>query len=212
VIPLHAGIENAVAATKTYTSSLAALAMLSCSLDRGDDRADKLKQIPAMMSQALTNMKTVIDRTERYRYMEHCAVLGRGFNYATAFEVALKVKELSQVVAEPYSSADFRHGPIATVTHGFPVILVAPTGAVSDDMTDLIEHLNRLKAEMIVISDNAQVLSNARLALPLPVGLPEWLSPLVAVLPGQLFAMNLALARGLNPDHPEGLHKVTETF
>ena len=212
VVPLHAGKEQAVAATKTYTSSLAVLAMLSCGLQGGCERQDQLNQLPQIMRAALANLGSVIGRAERYRYMEYCAVLGRGFNYATAFEIALKVKELTRIVAEPYSSADFRHGPIATVTQGFPLILVAPSGAVSRDMADLIAHLKRLQAEMVVISDDNQILEGARLALPIPSGLPEWLSPLVAVLPGQLFALTLAEARGLNPDKPEGLRKVTETL
>ncbi len=212
VIPLHAGAEKAVAATKTYTTSLAALAMLSLGLKEDEDHLAQLHQMPQVMQTTLTNLAGVIGRAERYRYMGHCAVIGRGFNYATAFEIALKVKELTRVVAEPYSSADFRHGPIATVIQGFPLILVAPSGAVSNDMLDLAAHLKRLQAEMILISDDESLLAGARLGLPIPVGLPEWLTPLVAVLPGQLFALNLALACGLNPDQPEGLRKVTETL
>ena len=211
-IPLHAGKEKAVAATKTYTASLAALAMLSCHLQENQIRLEQLRKIPAVMQTTLKNLESVIGRTERYRYMEQCSVIGRGFNYSTAFEVALKVKELTRVVAEPYSSADFRHGPIATVTQGFPIILVAPVGAVSKDISDLIVHLQSLQAELITISDDPNLLAISRLALAIPSGLPEWLTPLVAVIPGQLFALNLAQARGLNPDQPTGLHKVTETF
>jgi len=212
VIPLHAGAEKAIAATKTYTTSLAALAMLSTSLLPESQHLAQLHGIPQVMQTTLDNLAEVIGRAERYRYMGHCAVIGRGFNYATAFEIALKVKELTRVVAEPYSSADFRHGPIATVIQGFPLILVAPTGAVSNDILDLAAHLKRLQAEMILISDDEQLLAGARLGLPIPSGLPEWVTPLVSVLPGQLFALNLALACGLNPDQPEGLHKVTETL
>ena len=211
LIPLHAGEEKAVAATKTYTSSLAALAMLSCSLQPGSDRMQSLNRIPEIMQGTLANLSELMHRAERYRYMEHCAVIGRGFNYATAFEIALKVKELTRIVAEPYSSADFRHGPIATVTQGFPLILVVPSGAVSHDMLELIRDLKNLKAEMIVISDDRPTFSGANFFLPIPSGLPEWLSPLISILPGQLFALNLAEARGLNPDQPAGLHKVTET-
>lgn len=211
VLPLHAGREQAVAATKTYTTSLAALAMLSCALEDGCRRMSQLERIPQVMETTLAGLAAVITRAERYRYMEHCAVIGRGFNYSTAFEIALKVKELTQVVAEPYSSADFRHGPIATVTRGFPAILVAPAGAVSADLAELADHFTHLGAEMIVISDSDALLSKARLPLPIPPNLPEWLTPLVAVVPGQLLALHLALARGLNPDHPEGLRKVTET-
>jgi glutamine---fructose-6-phosphate transaminase (isomerizing) len=212
VIPLHAGPEYAIAATKTYTASLAALAMLSIALQPDESRTKLLNTIPEVMQTTLENLAPVISRAERYRYMEHCAVIGRGFNYATAFEIALKVKELTQIVAEPYSSADFRHGPIATVTQGFPLILVAPSGVVSQDMIELFDHLSGLKAEMIIISDDNRLLAGSRLSLPILPDLPEWLTPLVSVLPGQLFALNLALARGLNPDRPEGLQKVTETF
>lgn len=212
IIPLHAGKEQAVAATKTYTSSLAALVLLSCHLAGDQARLDKLNKVPGWLQSTIDNLAGPIQRTERYRYMEHCAVIGRGFNYATAFEIALKVKELTRIVAEPYSSADFRHGPIATVTQGFPVILVAPRGAVSKDMQELIQQLIQLGAELLVISDDLDILKIAHLPLPIAAGVPEWLSPLISVVPGQLFGLNLALARNLNPDKPQGLRKVTETY
>lgn len=212
IIPLHAGKEKAVAATKTYTASLAALGLLSCHLTNDKERLKALNGIPGWLQSTIDSLTVPIQRTERYRYMEHCAVIGRGFNYATAFEIALKVKELTRVVAEPYSSADFRHGPIATVTPGFPVVLVAPRGAVSKDMQELIQQLELLGAELLVISDDADILKIADLPLPIASGVPEWLSPLVSVIPGQLFGLNLAVARNLNPDKPEGLSKVTETF
>ena len=140
------------------------------------------------------------------------AVLGRGFNYATTFEVALKVKELTSVVAEPYSSADFRHGPIAIVNNGFPVLVIAPSGDMTADMTDLIAELKKRDSELILISDQNQLLALADTALPIPAGVPEWATPLLAVLPGQCFAMQLTLVKRLDPDHPIGLTKVTETY
>ncbi len=212
IIPLHAHEERAVAATKTYTSSLAALAMLSCALEDSPAHWQELDGVPEAIQNTIQLVQPAIRRTERYRYMGHCAVLGRGYNYATAFEVALKIKELTRVVAEPYSSADFRHGPIATVSQGFPVILVAPRGSISPDMNELFEQLRRLKAELVVISDDTALLQGAQLPLGITAGVPEWLSPLVAVIPGQLFALNLAIARGLDPDQPPGLSKVTETL
>lgn len=114
--------------------------------------------------------------------------------------------------AEPYSSADFRHGPIALVGEGFPVLLVAPGGAVAGDMRALRAELRELAAELLVISDQAQLLEGAHLAFPLPDGMPEWLSPLVAVLPGQLLGLVLAQVKGFDPDRPVGLNKVTETL
>ncbi len=212
VLPLHTGPEKAVAATKTYTTSLAALALLSCAMNGQSADLDILLSAPKRMQQTLDHLEPSMKRVERYRYIEQCAVIGRGLNYGTAFEVALKIKELTYTVAEPYSSADFRHGPIATARRGFPVILILPKGSVYGDMHTLIGELHERQAELLIISDDAQALENAHLALPIPAGMPEWLTPLVAVLPGQRFALQLTLERGLNPDQPEGLHKVTETL
>ncbi len=212
VLPLNAGKEVAVAATKTYTTSLAALALLSCSLDKDTKNLEALQAVPEQMQKTLDCLGQAMQHVERYRYMEHCAVIGRGLNYATAFETALKIKELTQVVAEPYSSADFRHGPIATATPGFPVFVVAPRGSVFQDIHALIGELQRRRAELLVISDDDRALDAADLALPFAPGLPEWLTPLAAVLPGQRIAMQLTIEKGLNPDKPEGLMKVTETL
>ena len=148
---------------------------------------------------------------ERYRYMETAFVLGRGYNYATAFEIALKLKELSYILIEAYSSADFMHGPIAVIEHGFPVMLVAPSGEVYADMLAVARDLCAKGAELIVISDRPEALQLATMPLHMPVAVPEWLSPIVCVIPGQLFAHYLTLAKGFDPDHPRGLRKVTLT-
>jgi glucosamine--fructose-6-phosphate aminotransferase (isomerizing) len=211
-IPLHAGLEQAVAATKTYTASLAAIALFSALLAEDADGVAALRELPRWVSRTLADLAPIVGRVERYRYMTHCAVIGRGFNYSTAFEIALKIKELTRVVAEPYSSADFRHGPIAMVQDGFPVILVVSDDAVAGDMRALVGELRQLNAEFLIISDHGDLLHGANLALPMPSEVPAWLTPPVAVLPGQLFALALAEFRGLDPDKPVGLSKVTETF
>jgi glucosamine--fructose-6-phosphate aminotransferase (isomerizing) len=115
------------------------------------------------------------------------------------------------MVAEPYSSADFRHGPVAIVERGFPVVAVAPSGVVFPDMLDLLKKLAEQEAELIVISDADEALQLARTPLRLPRGLPEWLSPFACVIPGQLLALHLAQAKGYDPDHPRTLTKVTRT-
>jgi glutamine---fructose-6-phosphate transaminase (isomerizing) len=212
VIPLHAVPERSVAATKSYTASLAALALFSCCLRDNKDLLEDLRRVPAFMRHTFEGLQGSLENVQRYRYMEHCAVIGRGYNYSTAFEISLKVKELTRTVSEPYSSADFRHGPIATIYRGFPVILIAPRGAIFLDMKELLDRLRTLQAETLIISDELEVLDTAHLPLPIPSGMPEWLTPLVSILPGQLFALNLTLEKGLNPDNPEGLTKVTETF
>ncbi len=211
VLPLDCGVERAVAATKTYTTSLAALALLSTALSGGEQHRAELAQVPDWMRQTLRSVEPQLPHVERYRYAGRSAVIGRGFNYATAFEVALKIKELSRVVTESYSSADFLHGPISVLETGFPLIVVAPSGCTLDDLLTFAAEAKRRGAELIVISDNEELLSLAQLPLVLPAGIPEWLSPLMAVLPGQLFAMHLAAAKGLNVDQPVGLKKVTET-
>jgi glucosamine--fructose-6-phosphate aminotransferase (isomerizing) len=210
-VPLLAGEERAVAATKTYTSQLCALAMLSAALEGEESRWKELGRVPALVEEAIGRNAAVDDKVARYRYAEHFVVVGRGFNYATAFEVALKMKETSYLVAEPYSPADLLHGPMAMIDRGFPVLLVATSGRVLDDLEHLTGLLERRRAELVAISDDPDILGHALTSLPLPIGMPEWVSPMVAVVPGQLFAVALARTRGLDPDQPRGLSKVTET-
>ncbi len=211
VLPLHAGEERSIAATKTYTAQLMALALLATQWT-GDAQAwRELTAVPAAVSQALSMAEVVARATERYRYMSTCVVIGRGYNYATAYEIALKLKELTYVVAEPYSSADFQHGPIAVIGDGFPVILVAPRGRVYPEIQRLATRLQERGAEIVAISDATETLALARTRLALPGELPEWLTPFTAVVLGQLFAYHLTLAKDYDPDHPRGLTKVTQT-
>lgn len=211
VIPLHAGEERAVAATKTYTAQLTALALLSCALGNDTDRLAALQHIPLALERVLDREELVASAVGRYRYMETCVVLGRGYNYATAFEIALKLKELNYLIAESYSSADFMHGPIAVVGGGFPAIVVTPSGKMFNTMRNFTLELKSRGAELLIISDRQDLLAEAVTPLLLPEGVPEWLSPIVAVVPGQLFALHLTLTKGHDPDQPQGLQKVTLT-
>lgn len=211
VIPLHAGAERSIAATKTYTAQLMALAMLASHMAGSQDHLDALAHVPKAVERTLTLHDRVATVAERYRYMEKCVVLGRGYNYATAYELALKLKELTYVLAEPYSSADFRHGPLALVEDGFPVLVIAPKSKVYAEVVDLLKGLGERGAERLVISDGDEALAEARTPIMLPVSLPEWLSPFTSIIPGQMLALALTLAKGYDPDHPRGLRKVTET-
>lgn len=212
VLPCHAGVERSLAATKTYTAQLVAVALLATSLAEDKTKFAELQAIPDAVEKTLTLSEVVQLAAERYRYMDQCVVLGRGYNYATAYEVSLKLKELTYVVAEPYSSADFMHGPIAIVERGFPVIVIVPHGAVYDEITALARSLQEeRRAELIVISDRDEALSLAKTPVWLPVSVEEWLSPMLCIIPGQLFAYHLTLIKGFDPDHPRGLHKVTVT-
>jgi glucosamine--fructose-6-phosphate aminotransferase (isomerizing) len=211
VINLHAGTERSIAATKTYSSELATIAMLSANLANDSEMLSMLRSIPDVIQNTLT-MEPDIERVAgRYRYMRACIVIGRGYNYCTAFELALKLKELTYTVVEPYSSADFMHGPLAMIEWGFPVVLIAPSGQMLAEIKILIHTLKGLGAEVIAISDDPETLSLARVPLTLPVSVPEWLSPMTTIIPGQLFALHLAHARDYDPDHPRSLQKITET-
>ncbi|HID53856.1 MAG TPA: SIS domain-containing protein, partial [Anaerolineae bacterium] len=189
VIDIQAGVEKAVAATKTYTTQLLAIAMLSTAVADDPARWEALAQLPDWVAEVLRQDEHIASLAPRYRYMDQCVVMGRGYNYATAFEWSLKLKELTYVIAEPYSSADFRHGPIAVVDQGFPVLAVASGGAVYADMLALLQTLtDENLAELLVISDQPEVLDLAVSPISLPAGIPEWLTPLVSIVPGQLFS------------------------
>ena len=212
VFDLQAGSEKAVAATKTYTAELMAVAMLSVALTENKAWWKELARVPGWVEKVLRQDAPIARMAERYRYMRQCVVLGRGFNYCTAFEWALKLKELTYVVAEPYSSADFRHGPIAMIEGGFPVMAVAPNGKVFETMLDILERLrHEQSAELVIISDEKRALSLAQSPILLPSGMPEWLTPIVSIVPAQLFAGHLTLAKGYDPEKPRTLAKITET-
>ena len=211
VVDLSAGEEQAVAATKTYSAELATVALLSAHLAQDSQMHAELAQIPDSVRQCLQMNQLLAEITPRYRYMARCVVIGRGLNYATAFEISLKLKELTYTVVEPYSNADFQHGPLALIDQGFPVIVIAPQGLMQEDMRAFIPVVQKHGAEVIVISDLPNLLEMARTPLPLPCSVPEWLSPLTTIIPGQLLAMHLAHARDYDVDAPRSIRKVTET-
>jgi len=212
VIEMQCGDEKSVAATKTYTAELMCIAMLSCALSGESSRFDVLASVPEKAAAILDLDQRVARMVERYRYMSSCVVLGRGFNYASAFEWSLKLKELAYVTAEPYSSADFAHGPIAVVEGGFPVLAVLPQGEVAQEMLAMVRVLvKERQAELVAISNVAGALESASSPIPLPDDLPEWVSPIVGIIPAQLFVYYLARAKGYDPEHPRGLAKITRT-
>jgi glucosamine--fructose-6-phosphate aminotransferase (isomerizing) len=211
-IDLCAGPELAVAATKTYTSELLAIALLSAAL--ADDPVDRsaLAALPGSLSRALA-LEPEIERIAVDQAGSSRAILiARGYEYATAREWALKLKELARLFADPYSSADFQHGPLALVEPGVPVLAVVRGGAPGADLVTLLRRLREdIDAELMVVSDLPQALAVARWPVALPAGTPEWLGPIVSIVPGQLHALHLTRARGLDPELPRNLLKVTRT-
>jgi len=210
---VHAGREKSVAATKTYTGQLLMLYLIAYALG-AQIALNDLARLPDWTCQALKLQPEIARRAERYRFMDHALVVGRGLNYSNAFEFALKLMETCYVVAERFSSADLMHGPIAMVGASFPAFLFTPSGVTWQGMREMLEKLNHLKAETLVITDqnNPEVLALNQRAVVVPAALDEIFTPIPYIIPAQLFAACLADQKGLDPDQPRTLSKVTRTL
>jgi len=241
----HAGPERSVAATKTYTTTCTVLAMLSTFMPGGEPLREGIGQIPELVTAALNTEQLIARLADRYVYARDCIVLGRVFQYSTARETALKLEETCYVVATPFSTADFRHGPAALVERGLPIIVIAPPGRTSSDSLELLQWLREHGADCLVIAEEEPLLELA--TIPVPLNLPtsgftslssygrdesrpspatastvngqtvpartsELLAPIPYIIPGQLFAHYLAISKGLNPDQPRSLTKITRTL
>ena len=210
-IGLGVGEEHSVAATKTYTAQLTAMALLALSLKGA--AIEPLLGVPEALERALDSEPQVEAAAESLADCDHTVFIGRGFNYSTAFEISLKCKELANIQAEPYSSADFLHGPIAMVDEGFPVNLISIGDTFRQEFDSLGAMLHERGARLITIGDLPVEghVEESDLFIPVPTGMPEWLSPIAAILPGQLLAYHLAKRRGFDPDQPRAIRKVTLT-
>ncbi len=210
VFLVRAGKQRSLAATKTYTGQLLLLYLLAAAL--GSRVAlSEVSKIPERVERALELAGEVKELVEHYRFMRQCVVVARGLNYANAFELALKLMETCYVVAERFSSADFLHGPIALIERDFPVLIFMPPGKTLRDLQRLEARLRRLRAKPLVISSAGVRLNRGTRAIRLPVSIPELYTPIPYIVPGQLFAAFLAQAKGLDPDKPRSLRRVTRT-
>lgn len=211
VLPLGAGPEQSVPASKTYTASLLALALLSQAIDPDPAFEQALARVPPALDEALGH-EAELDRLAPALLGPRAIVLGRGFNLATAEEVALKLTETSYILARAWSVADFEHGPIAVVDDGFPVLFVGGGGPVAADLDHLARRLRGYGCRVVGIFDGTSGEFDAAAMVGIDSGLPEELTPLTLAVVGQLLALRLALARGIDPDRPRALHKVTRTW
>ncbi|HKY04416.1 MAG TPA: SIS domain-containing protein [Blastocatellia bacterium] len=207
---IRAGRERSVAATKTYTGQLMIFHLLAAALS-GSKRLAEVERLPELAALSLGLRPEIETIVERYVFMDHCVVVGRGLNYANAYEFAIKLMETCYVVAERFSSADFLHGPIAMIERSFPSFLFAPPGKTLAGMKQLLGKLNKLGAETIVISSEESVLKQSTRAIKMPRRISEALSAIPYIIPAQLFASLLAQAKGQSPDRPRSLAKVTKT-
>ena len=208
---MHGGRERSVAATKTFTGQLIHFYMLAAALADRDVGLD-CDAIPEFAARALELRPAIEELVARYVFMENCVVVGRGLVYANAFEMALKLMETCYVVAERFSSADFLHGPLAVVERHFPIFAFAPPGVTLPGVTDLLERLKTLHADTLVFTADEAAARACTRAVMLPAEIDEMHAPIPYIVPAQLFAALLADAKGLDPDTPRSLAKVTRTF
>ena len=201
VVPLGAAPERSIAATKSYTASLLAIAMIA-------EDSDALTRVPDAVAGALARERDLKDAANRMAPMSKAVVLGRGHNHATAFEWAIKLQEMAYVLAHPYSTADFAHGPYALLEPGFPVLAVIADGVLADDGLTLLHRARDETGASITVLTNTDVTDLARVDLP---AVDEWLSPMMFIAAAQLFTLYTAIANGVDPETPRGLIKVTKT-
>jgi glucosamine--fructose-6-phosphate aminotransferase (isomerizing) len=209
ILLTHAGGEKSVAATKTYTAQMLHFYLLANAMSNAEL---SIEQIPDFAQRALRHDAAVKNLVERYVFMENCVVVGRGMNYGNTYELALKLMETCYVVAERFSSADFFHGPLAIVERRFPIILFGAAGATKAGTTQLLNRLREVGADVLSITNDAEIAGLSSRSIKMPAEIKEILSPIPFVIPAQLFAAHLATAKGLNPDQPRFLSKVTRTL
>ncbi|HKW87943.1 MAG TPA: SIS domain-containing protein [Candidatus Acidoferrales bacterium] len=211
VFLVRAGKQRSVAATKTYTGQLLALYLLAFALGSHIDLS-AIGEIPNRVQEVLKLAPEIHGIVERYRYMRQCAVVARGLNYANAYEFSLKLMETCYVVAERFSSADFLHGPIAMIEKDFPVLLFAPPGRTFKGQLKLAKRLRELHAETVAFSSAGVPLPDVTRAIRVPGRIPEIYTPIPYIVPGQIFAAQLAEVKGIDPDRPRSLQIVTQTL
>ena len=208
---IHAGKERSVAATKTYTGQMLHFYLLANALAE-TKRKIALEKIPQFADEALLLRPQIAEIAARYIFMENCVVVGRGLNYGNSFEWALKLMETCYVVAERFSSADFFHGPLAIVERKFPMLMFAPNGVTKKSNIDLLKRLKDLNADSFSITNDKRIAKLSTRSLMMSPEIDEYLSPIPFVIPAQLFVALLSKAKGLDPDTPRSLSKVTKTL
>lgn len=207
----HGGRERSVAATKTFTGQMLLFYMLAAELSI-HPLSFTYEIIPEFVERTLEQKPAILELVQRYVFMENCVVVGRGLAYANAYELALKLMETCYVVAERFSSADFLHGPLAMVERHFPVILFAPPGRMLPGARSLVERLRELHADTLAITSDLDLAAMCTRSIIMPREIDEFAAPIPYIIPGQLFAALLAEAKGLDPDSPRSLSKVTRTL
>lgn len=211
VLALGAGPERSVPASKTYTASLVALALISQVVDPDPTFAAALYRVPQAMASAL-EMDSDVDKLVAFLGGSRAIVLGRGFNFSTAEELALKLMETSYLMARAWSVADFEHGPIAVLEAGIPVVVVDGGGAMTTLVRSIRERIVAKGCHVVRLADGQVAEADSSTTVQLRSGLPEELTPISLAVLAQLLSHRVAVARGFDPDSPREIRKVTRTW
>ena len=218
VLPTYAGVEIGVASTKAFTTQLVTLACFAIALARARGAidaaeearlADALAHVPAHAADVLGHDERILALAETLREARTVLYIGRGTGYAIAMEGALKLKELSYIHAEGFAAGEMKHGPIALIDRGVPVIVVAPPGPLFDKTASNLREAAARGAHIVVISDEAGCEALAELAadtIALP-SLDPFVAPILYAIPVQLIAYHVAVLKGTDVDQPRNLAK-----
>ncbi|MBA3948163.1 MAG: glutamine--fructose-6-phosphate transaminase (isomerizing) [Herpetosiphonaceae bacterium] len=217
VIYLNAGPEISVASTKAFTTMVVGAYLLALKLATLHGRMDKvtmrehlqaLLELPGKVGEIVKNTTVYEELAERYRHTNDMLFLGRGINYPTALEGALKLKEISYIHAEGYPAGEMKHGPIALIDEEMPVVCLCPHDDVYDKMVSNVQQVKTRGGEVIVITTegDTQLREMARTVIEVPATLP-WLTPILNTIPLQLLSYYCALRRGTDVDQPRNLAK-----
>jgi glucosamine--fructose-6-phosphate aminotransferase (isomerizing) len=207
----NAGIEKSVAATKTFSSQMFILALLATEISKNTELKKELHSISENINKIFEISDSMSLKVERYRFMEECFILSRGVNYSVAMEAALKIQETSYVRARAYATSDFHHGPFAMVQKDTAVIVFAPQGPSLENNKEMIRKIKKMEGEVITVSNDKDTLKMGNNSFEIPQTKNDIISPFYNVITSQMFACKLSLTKGLNPDTPRGLNKITIT-
>jgi glucosamine--fructose-6-phosphate aminotransferase (isomerizing) len=211
LLPLGAGPERAVAATKTYMNTLAALLLLAGHMaGEGKRCADELRVTIEALDRAIPELEEKIPSVALpFAFVGRMFVIGRGVELSTAREIALKLLETCRIAAEPLTATDLAHGPVAALDPFFPVWAIASHDETLPALLEAAARVRETGATLLASGAAAEWVADPDYLLPVPKPPSTLLSPLLSVVPGQLFAWALARAKRLDPDRPSGLSKVT---
>ncbi len=216
----NSGIEAGIAATKTFTAQAYIIVNLALEL-AGKNRAravnnkglaDELSLMPERIREVIKDVDIIDEITKMYRSMKDCIVLARGVNYAVALECAIKIMETSYVRAKAYSISDFYHGPLALIEGNTPVLLFAPDGPTIDDTRSMAKRLTQIGADLLVISSDSEILKSGTVSISVPYSKYDIVSFFYNTVVAQIFAYRLTIQKGMDPDRPRNIKKITITY